>query len=148
VYAGATLGGTGICQRPVTVAGGTALIDGTYTKVITVASGGTLGGTGTVAASNLTLNAGAMLRVTILDPSGTTDALNVTGLLNVTNTILQVVNTNLLTHGQVYRVVTCESHTNAFAGSNLPPEWVVDYRFEDRIMIRSTRNPGMMIKLQ
>ena len=129
------------------VYGGTAVINGPYTGPVSAYSGGGVGGTGTVA--SLTLNSNAVLQVTILDTAGHSDALTVSSLLNVTNITLSVVNTNLLTLGQTYRVVTCPAgYTNTFAGSNLPARWMIDYSNSGYIQLRAQAYPGTMIKIQ
>ena len=130
------------------VSGGVALVNGSFTGPVTVGAGGGLGGTGTLAAGSLTLSSNSVLQVTILDTLGHSDALTVTGLLNVSNMVLQVVNTNLLTLGQNYRVATCGSHTNVFAASNLPSMWTIDYANPGDIQMRSRGYPGTMIKIQ
>ena len=143
-----TLAVNGVTTSSVmTVVGGTALINGAYTGPVTVGSGGALGGTGTLAAANLTLQSNAVLSVTILDTLGHSDALTVTGVLSVTNVTLQVVNTNLLTIGQTYKVVN-GSHSNAFSASNVPANWTIDYANPGFIQLRSGGYSGTMIKIQ
>ncbi|MEI6169023.1 MAG: autotransporter-associated beta strand repeat-containing protein [bacterium] len=143
-----TLAVNGVTTSSVmTVVGGTALINGAYTGPVTVGSGGALGGTGTLAVANLTLQSNAVMSVTILDGLGHSDALTVTGVLSVTNVTLQVINTNLLTIGQTYRVVN-GSHASAFSASNVPVNWTIDYANPGFIQLRSGGYSGTMIKIQ
>ncbi len=112
---------------------------------VTVNNGGTIGGTGTVAISSLTLNTGSKLRVTILDALGHSDSMTISGgTLDVNGLALNVVNTNLLTKGQFYRVVT-SPHTGAFFADNLPSDWKVDYTQTGYIQLRPRALSGTLL---
>ena len=125
------------------VFGGAATINAALAGPVNVVAGGTLGGTGSVGA--VTLQSNAVLSVTILDTLGNSAGLTVAGLLDVANVTLQVINTNLLAAGQTYRAVACGSHTNAFAGSNLPEGWTIDYRYADQIVLRPRGPAGTAV---
>lgn len=128
------------------VSNATVLVNGNYTDPVSVQAGGTIGGTGTVAGAALSFAAGAKLKVTVLSPSGATDALTVSGSLDLTNLSLDLVNTNLLTEGTKYRVLT-GSHSGTFASSNLPADWIIDYQ-SSLIQVKSAHLSGMLIKIQ
>lgn len=127
------------------VSNATALINGSYADPVTVQQGGTIGGTGTLL-STLTLNAGAKLRVTIQSAEGATDALTVSNSLNVAGVTLEIVNTNLLTVGTAYTVLN-GAHEGTFAGSNLPADWMIDYR-PTAIKVKTSRLLGTLLKVQ
>lgn len=126
------------------VSNATVLINGNYADPVTVESGATIGGTGTL--SSLTLNSGAKLRVTIQSAGGATDALSNTVSLAVAGVTLEVVNTNLLTVGTAYTVLN-GAHTGTFVGSNLPADWMIDYQ-PTAIKVKTSRLLGMLIKVQ
>jgi autotransporter-associated beta strand protein len=129
-----------------TVSNGELVVNGSLAGPLTLA-GGSMSGTGRVAAT--TIKSNATVRLTV-GANGTSDALLVNGNLTIeAGALLQVVNTNDLQSTYNYTVIT---NTGTLNGNftlvgQLPPGWNVDYRNDHAVrLVRGF--PGMLIRIQ
>src|SRR5690606_16882624 len=98
------------------------------------------------AATGLTLSPGAGLGARVY-LNGASEALTVTGSLNLDGLVLVIIGTDQLKK-RSYEVLRCGSHTGAFTTNNLPSPWEVDYTLPDSVWIRSRAIGGAVIQVR
>ena len=146
----------------VTLAGGTLDLGGlTVTNALTVIGGaltnGTLrtdlspAGVRNIGTQDLTLQSGAALQGTYyadVSPAGLSDWVTVTGSIDLSGLVLQIVDTNQLAIDKSYRILSCSgARTGAFASHNLPDRrWHVMYQANGDVSLIFVDGTVLMLK--
>ena len=146
----------------VTLAGGTLDLGGlTVTNALTFIGGaltnGTLrtdlspAGVQNIGTQDLTLQSGAALQGTYyadVNPAGLSDWVTVTGSIDLSGLVLQIVDTNQLAIDKSYRILSCSgARTGAFASHNLPDRrWHVMYQANGDVSLIFVDGTVLMLK--